>query len=304
MKQNNYVNHASDNNFEEVKIVKGKIRDLRDILRKEKKKRRRRIVTFIILTVFLLYRLVFSMILIASNITVTAHRGGTKVAPENTIASILEAVALGADCVEIDVQMTKDGEVILLHDASFQRVAKISKRPRELMYEEVQELNVGAYKGETIEFHAPTLDEVIEVCQLSGMKLNIELKDYSGNDKLPYEVVKIIIEHDFVSNCVISSFSPKFLRIVKELCPEIKVGLITNSNYVTTYMKNNFVDFYSVSYYSLSPSIVMYAHARNKTVSCWTPNSQFAIQTAIRTGSDNIITDNVTLTQVMIVSMQ
>lgn len=279
--------------------------DLRHIIRKEKKKRRRKTIAFVLITMFIFYRLIFSLILISSNINVMAHRGATNIAPENTIASIMEAVTLGADCSEIDVQLTKDGQVILLHDVTFKRVAGISSRVSELTYEEIQNINVGAYKGEAIEFHAPTLDEVIDVCIITGMKLNIELKNYYNNEILPDEVVRIIKEHDFESNCVISSYSIPFLKRVKELCPEISVGLITSSASLTTYINNyKYVDFFSINYYALSPSIVMYVHARNKKAFCWTPSNHFTIETAIRMGADSIITNNVTLARLKIVSMK
>lgn len=277
-------------------------KSIREMQKKELHKRRRRVVAFVLISLFVLYRGIFSMILMSSNIAVTAHRGGTNVAPENTIAAVLEAAALGADCVEIDVQLNKDGQVILLHDATFKRVAGVRVRPSELTHEEIQTLNVGAYKTEAIEIHAPTLDEVIDVCLVSGLRINIELKNYPGNEELPREVVRIIKEHDFASSCVVSSYSKNFLREVKNLCPELKVGLITSSARLSTYLNCRFVDFYSVSYYALNPSIVLVAHAMHKEVHCWTPSNKFSIEYAIRSGSDNIITNNVTLTRLMIVS--
>jgi len=256
------------------------------------------------IALFMVYRLIFSLILIASDISVTAHRGSTNFVPENTVASVLEAIALNADFAEIDVQLTKDGEVILLHDANFKRVAGHAARPSTLSYEEIQKFNVGAYMTDAIEFHAPLLKDVIEVCMLSSMKLNIELKDYGHNASLPYKVASIIKEYDFEDRCVVSSYSAKFLKTMKILCPEVKVGLITNSTSLVTYVKNDFVDFFSVNYVSLSPSIVMYVHFRQKEVYCWTPSNRRTIEAAIRTGADNIITNNVALTQLLIVSTQ
>ena len=277
-------------------------RSLREIQRVEKKKRKRRITAFVLLVSFLLYRFVFSLLLMSSNITVTAHRGSTNVAPENTVASVLEAIAVNADYVEIDVQLTKDGEVILLHDATFKRVAGVPIRASELTYEEIQALNVGFYKMETIDFRAPLLKEVLDVCTLSSVKLNIELKNYDKNEILPYKVVEIIKAYDFIDRCVVTSYSQSFLKTVKRLCPEIKVGLITNSSSIATYVKCRFVDLYSIRYISLTPSIVMYIHSQHKEVYCWTPSTKIAIETAIMAGADNIITNNVVLARLLIVS--
>lgn len=282
-------------------------KNILEIQKKEKRKRNRKRIIGSVILLFCLYRIVFSLFLMSSNIRVTAHRGSTQLAPENTIASVLEAIALDVDFIEIDVQLSKDSQVFLLHDPSFKRVAKVDKRPRDLTYEEISQLNVGAYKAredaiDLITFSAPLLEDVIKVCILSNVKLNVELKDNGYGEELAEKVVVIIQENDFVERCVVSSYSQRLLRRVKQLEPEIKVGLITNSNAVTTYMKNNFVDFYSVRYVSLSPSIVMYAHSRNKEIHCWTPSTKVAIQAAIHAGADNIITDNVELTKFLIVS--
>lgn len=279
-------------------------RNLIDIQRNERRKRKRKIIIFLLLTAFVVYRFVFALILMSSNIVVTAHRGSKSVAPENTVASVLEAIAIEADFVEIDVQLTKDDEVILLHDATFKRVAGVSKRPSEMTYEEIQKLNVGLYKTDTFEFQAPLLKDVLDVCKFSTIMLNIELKDYAKNRRLAYKVVEIIKEYDFCDRCVITSYSQELIRIVKDICPEIKVGLISKSSSLATYINCQFVDLYSVNYIALSPSIVMFAHSRNKEIYCWTTNSKVSIETAIRAGADNIITDNVTLTRLLIVSLK
>lgn len=278
-------------------------RNLLEIQRNEKRKRRRKTISFTLIVTFILYRFIFSLFLMRSNIAITAHRGATNIAPENTVASVLEAIALGADYVEIDVQLTKDDKVVLLHDTTFKRVAGVGVIARELMYEEILHLNVGAYKTE-IDFRAPLLKEVFDVCMFSPIKINIELKNYKGNEMLPYEVVKLIKEYDFIDKCVITSYSQNFLKIVKRLCPEIRVGLISSSTSLTTYLNCRFVDFYSVNYISLSPSIVMYIHSQHKEIYCWTPSNKLTIERAIRKGADNIITNNVTLTRLLIVSSQ
>lgn len=276
-------------------------RSLIEITKKDRKKRHRHVILFCMLTIFIIYRVVLSLILISSNIEITSHRGSTNLAPENTMASIIEAIALDVDYIEIDVQLSKDEQIILLHDSTFKRTAGIPIAPYMLTYEEIKEINVGNYKFDTFKFDVPLLEEVIKICQYS-CKLNIELKDYGHSQNLAAKVVELIEENDFANNCVITSKSTQLLKQVRKLNPNIKIGLITSSASLSTYVQNSFVDFYSVNITALSPSITLYAHSNNKEIHCWTPNNTVTIKAAIHLGADNIITNNVPLTKLLIVS--
>src|SRR5262249_22055869 len=93
-------------------------------------------------------------------VRVTAHRGHARAAPENTLSAIRKAIESGADYVEMDVQQTADGVVVLLHDRDLKRVAGVSRRLDELSYDEVRKLDVGswfdpAFAGERV----PTLEQ-------------------------------------------------------------------------------------------------------------------------------------------------
>lgn len=276
-------------------------RSLIEFAKKERKSRNRRVILFCLITIFIIYRTVLSMILISSNIEITSHRGSTNLAPENTMASIIEAITLDVDYIEINVQLSKDEQIILLHDSTFKRTAGIPIAPYMLTYEEIKEINAGNYKFDTFKFDVPLLEDVMKICQYS-CKLNIELKDYGHNQNLATKVVELIEENDFANNCVITSKSTRLLKQVRNLNPNIKIGLITSSASLSTYIQNSFVDFYSVNITALSPSITLYAHSNNKEIHCWTPNTTVTIKAAIHLGADNIITNNVPLTKLLIVS--
>src|SRR5690606_8719300 len=109
------------------------------------------------------------------HVKVIAHRGDWT-APENTVRAVRSAIEKGVDFVEVDVQMTKDGVLVLHHDEHLQRVAGISKRVGDLTFEEISELDIGfrfseTYAGERI----PTLEQILQ--EVDGqVKLLIELK--------------------------------------------------------------------------------------------------------------------------------
>src|SRR5262249_20771464 len=109
-------------------------------------------------------------------VEVTAHRGHARAAPENTLSAMRKAIESGADYAEMDVQLTSDGKIVLLHDRDLKRVAGDSRRLDELSYDEVRQLDVGrwfdpAFSGERV----PTLAEVINLCR-GKIRMNIELK--------------------------------------------------------------------------------------------------------------------------------
>ena len=266
---------------------------------KTKRKNTIRLFLFMIVLWLLLTKIVFNLFLINSNIKITAHRGSKIFSPENTISSVIEAITLNSDYIEIDVQLTKDNKVILLHDRTFSRVGGIDVKPQDLTYEEICKINVGAYKSSIPFINAPLLEEVIDICKLSNSKLIIELKDYE-KDNLPLEVVKILREKDYISNCYVQSFSLEMVMIVKEEEPSIKVGLLTYSPSLITYTSNSFLDFYSINYLSITPQIEKYLKSKNKEIFCYTPSSEFELAMALKTGATNIITNNVELAKIQI----
>ena len=136
---------------------------------------------------------------------VTAHRGSSRMAPENTMAAIEAAMEEMADYSEIDVQTTADGIVVVCHDLNLKRVAGVDRRLGTMTYDQVSRLDVGShfsprFAGERI----PTLEEVLEACK-GRMKLNIELKNIGNSSSLPEQVAALVREYGMEDQCVITS---------------------------------------------------------------------------------------------------
>ena len=126
-------------------------KNLIEIQKKQNRKRNFKTFLFALIFLFVTYRGLFSLLLISSDIKITAHRGSTMLSPENSIPSVIEALALDVDYIEVDVQLTKDAKVILLHDCTFYRTAGVASMPKDLTYEEMQDINIGYYKSSTFE---------------------------------------------------------------------------------------------------------------------------------------------------------
>ena len=222
-------------------------------------------------------------------VAVTAHRGSSMDAPENTLSAIRQSIADGADYAEIDVQETADGEIVLLHDTDLMRIAGVNKKIWQMTYAEIKPLDAGSwfapkFKGE----HIPTLDEALA---LSGdkIKLNIELK-FNGHEKqLVESVVKIVRDHKFGPRCVITSLNYGKLGKVKNLDPTLKTGLI-----IARFIGNMFqadTDILSLSSRIVNADVIAAARKRQKEVHVWTINHPAAMSRFINLGVNNIITD-------------
>lgn len=275
--------------------------NLMQIEKKNRRKNKIHIFSFILLSIITSLHFISITLFNTSNVKITAHRGSSIFAPENTKASVLEAIALNVDYIEIDVQLTKDNHVILLHDSTFKRTAGVAVKPSSLNYEEILELNVGNYKDNTFHHAAPLLKDIIEICP-SSITLNIELKNYGYSELLPKEVVTLIEKYNREKNCVISSSSLILLEKVNQLNPTIRTGLIVNSALTSIYYEENFLSFYAINYNVLTPNLSFYLHKKGKEVHCWTPNTHFSIEHAINLGADNIITDKVSLAKFLILA--
>jgi len=222
---------------------------------------------------------------------VTAHRGGALMAPENTISSLGYTIDSGADFAEIDVQETKEGELVLLHDNSLKRTAGVNKNVWEMEYAEIEKLDAGSsfhkkFRGEKI----PTLDEVLKFCK-GRLDLNIEIK-YNGKNKgIVKKVVRVIEQNGFEDHCVITSMNYGFLQQVKKANPNIRTGYIMTMTYGSV-SRITAADFFSVKYTYIDEAFVREAHSLGKEVHAWTVNYRGDIKRMMDVGVDNIITDN------------
>jgi glycerophosphoryl diester phosphodiesterase len=223
------------------------------------------------------------------DIAVTAHRGSSLKAPENTISALEQAIADGADYAEIDVQATADGVVILMHDADLMRVASINRRIEEVRYEELGKIDIGSWFSKDFSNErTATLEEAIRFCK-GRIKLNIELKYNRPDPQLAEKVGKLIQSNSFVKNCVITSLDYGELKKFKALFPEVKIGL-TVFQALGDFTESE-VDFLSIDAAQATSGLVKHAQQNGKQIHVWTVNDLQTTLLMIEVGVDNIITD-------------
>ncbi|MBQ9768553.1 MAG: glycerophosphoryl diester phosphodiesterase membrane domain-containing protein [Lachnospiraceae bacterium] len=220
---------------------------------------------------------------------ITAHRGASDAAPENTLAAVSLAVEEGADYVEIDVRMTADGVPVLLHDQALFRTTRVLDDIENVTYAEVSEYDAGssfseAFAGEKV----PSLEEVLE--RFGGeIGFNIELKS-RGDRELAKQVVELVERYHLEESCVITSASYEQLMWAKEENSELKTGYILSFVYGNFY-ESEAADFFSLRSDFVSESLVEKIHSVGKEIHVWTVNKESELLRMKTIGVDNIITD-------------
>jgi glycerophosphoryl diester phosphodiesterase len=162
---------------------------------------------------------------------VIAHRGFSGAAPENTLASVRAAIEVQADMVEIDVTLTADGRIVVIHDSTLDRTTSGSGEVSQFTLAELQQLDAGSwfdarFAGERI----PTLEEVFT--EVDGrILLNVEIKSEAVSRGVVDKVASAIRETGMIDQVVISSFSPTALEEMHSLAPKIRTAVLYNTDF-------------------------------------------------------------------------
>ncbi|MBM4149936.1 MAG: hypothetical protein FJ224_12970 [Lentisphaerae bacterium] len=222
------------------------------------------------------------------NVQVTAHRGSSSGAPENTLAAVRRAVEEGADYAEIDVRLTADGCAVLLHERDLFRVAGLKRKVADLTYDQIRTLDVGGwfaprFRGEPI----PLLSEIVTFAQ-GRIKLNLDLKVDTDPHACAERVVSILQQHDALQDCVVSSANIQALAHIRRLDPSIRTGYIISQSLGKVTALD--VDFLSVSSRIATPGLIATARAAGREVHVWTVNHPREMARFIDLGVDNLIT--------------
>jgi len=218
---------------------------------------------------------------------VIAHRGASAYAPENTLAAFQSALELGADGIELDVMLTKDGKLAVIHDDTVDRTTDGTGKVKDLTLEELQSLDAGGQEK------IPSLDEVFD---LVGGKLliNIELKNYSAMfDPLPLVVADLIEARGLQDSVLISSFNPINLPRFRHKLPGVQLGLLTQSGQARFRVWRLFrYDALHPFFTDVDESLVDGLHSRDKQINIWTCDDPDEVRRMAALGVDAIITND------------
>jgi len=243
----------------------------------------------------------------ADDITVTAHRGASAYAPENTLAAFAVGIEQRADWIESDVQATKDGELVLMHDTTLSRTTDVEQRfpgrspwnVKDFTLAEIKTLDAGSwfsekYAGEPV----PTLKEMVEQVRPTRSGILMELKSpelYPGIEKL--------VAAEFASfpgyvpaavaadRLAVQSFDFDSMKTYKSIQPEVPVGLLGTPAYADL-DSYTWADQINPHFGSFDAGYVARVHALGMHIHSWTVNDAATMSSVLDRGVDGIITNN------------
>jgi len=229
-----------------------------------------------------------------------AHRGATAYAPENTVAGFDLAVDMKADYIEIDVQRSKDGELVVIHDTTVNRTTDGTGKVGELTFEQLRNLDAGSWKGK--EFageQIPTFEEILDRYR-GKVGILIELKApelYPGMEEQMAEALKERnLDKPQNEKIIIQSFNFESMKKMNELLPTVPIGVLTSNIAHTTPEAlqefSTYADWFNPSYGIVTKELVSQVHAIGMQIGSWTVRSQEAADFLFEMGVDAIISDH------------
>lgn len=243
---------------------------------------------------------------------IIAHRGASEIAPENTLAAFRRAIADGAEGVEFDVRLSKDGVPVVFHDAKLDRIARIDGRLSDFTAAELQKLDVGSWfnlenpKAADADFSAErisTLGEVLEYLRGFFGLIYVELKarESENIEPLVRAVCREIAHSPLLPQIIVKSFRLQAIPEIRCYCPEVKTAALFAPKIMTILRKEKYLlklaqefkaDQVSLHFSLVTRKFAEKAAKTNLPVTIWTADNPLWVKRALKLGIGAIITNN------------
>ncbi len=227
---------------------------------------------------------------------VLGHRGASTSAPENTLSAFNLAFDMGADGIELDVTLTQDGVVVVIHDDTVDRTTNGHGAIKAMVLEQVKQLDASfkfeKYRGEKI----PTLQQVLSAVGKRGI-VNIELKSTTlKTDGIEAATLAVIQDTGTADHVIISSFNPFALYRTAQLNPRLPRGLLYSTD-LPMYLRRAWLrplarpTALHPEHSMITPAYVTWARAKRYQINTWTVDDPVEMKRLIELGVDAIITN-------------
>jgi glycerophosphoryl diester phosphodiesterase len=232
-----------------------------------------------------------------------AHRGASAYAPENTLASFREAARRHAHLFELDVRRTRDGKLIIMHDATLARTTDAERvfphrtpwRISAFTLAEIRRLDAGSWwSGRFRRERVPTLGETLRAMDGSGLGLLLEVKAPARDPGIGARVAAELRAHPSwlrSGRLIVQSYDWKFARRFHALLPQVHIGLLGTAKARQLKGLRRYAGYLNSPYRKVTTSYVSRAHRRHLKVFAWTVDDPAVMRRMIATGVDGIVTD-------------
>ena len=231
-----------------------------------------------------------------------AHRGGSLLWPENSLLAFRNALALGADFIEFDVHLSRDGEVVVIHDATLDRTTTGSGSVKDRTVAELKALRLKDRAGAVTPETVPTLDEVAAMAAQAKRRMLLEIKVDASKARYPgieEKVLAILDRHAMATSTVVMSFEVSTWRRVRELRPDVatcalySARMLGRSSLTTELdaLRAAGVGFIGVEHTAVDAAAVAQAQRAGIGLGAWTVNDPADMKRVIGAGVAILITD-------------
>lgn len=226
------------------------------------------------------------------------HRGASAHAPENTLAAFELALEQGADAIELDVTLTADGHVVVIHDATVDRTTGAHGKVREMKLADLRTLDAGSFMSSR--FSGEKIPLLAEVFEAVGKRtfINVELKDSdAAKSQLVESVCMLIKKFNMQTRVLFSSFYPQNLAAARNLLPEVSRGLLATDDWRGVWVRSfifAFGDYAALHPFvkDVTPQQVQRVHRLKRRLHVWTVNAEADMRRLFGWGVDGIFTDD------------
>ncbi|WP_424985333.1 glycerophosphodiester phosphodiesterase family protein [Microbulbifer sp. S227A] len=223
------------------------------------------------------------------DVTIIAHRGAAGSRPENTLASVEKALQDGADWVEIDVQETADGQVVVMHDSDFMKLAGVDLKIWDATMPELAGIDIGGWFDPAYsDQRTPLLRDVLELAK-GRSKVLIELKYYGYDEDLENRVIGLVKETGMVGNIATMSLKYPAVQKMLRLEPDWRAGVLAAT--AVGDMARLDGDFVALSKARATPWLASSVQEAGKDLYVWTVNDPLEMSKMISMGVNGLITD-------------
>jgi glycerophosphoryl diester phosphodiesterase len=240
-----------------------------------------------------------------------AHRGGALLWPENSLLAFRNAVALGADFIEFDVHLSRDGEVVVIHDPTLDRTTSGAGPVKDRTVAELKAVRLKDRAGALTEETVPTLDEVAAVAAKGLRRMLLEIKVDASRARYPgieEKVLGILDRHGMAGSTVVMSFDVPTWRRVRELRPDVATCALYSARMLgrtslaaeLETLRSAGVRFIGVEHTTVDAAAVTQARAAGIGIGAWTVNDAAGMKRQIDAGAAILITDQPDLAKTLL----
>jgi len=246
-----------------------------------------------------------------------AHRGGSVLAPENTLAAFRHALSLSVDAIELDVQMSHDGHPIVFHDETVEKLTNGQGNVLDLDLTYLRTLNAAAHfpGGWSQAEQIPTLSEVLDLAHADNRRVYIEIKPSKRGDVygrypgIAEAVTHEVLAADMLEHVLIMSFDWEILPQVKMLAPGVQTGALVSDDAwnpradnalstLVTQVRQLQCEWINLDFKLFTPEMPAFFHANGYKLGIWTVNGEADLQRLASAGVDSLTTDRPDLLRV------